>query len=77
TVAAEQDLNKGKFVKSLKLNENSVIAKQNLLNKIEEQVEFAVDIIKKTENYSTDVVKKAYLKVLSEKTMTTIKKLYK
>ncbi|MCT7562806.1 hypothetical protein [Aliarcobacter butzleri] len=77
TVAAVQDINKGKFVKSVKLNENSDLAKQNLLNKIEEQVDFAVDVIKKSENYSTDVVKKAFLKVLSEKTMTTIKKLYK
>ena len=32
TVAAVQDINKGKFVKSVKLNENSDLAKQNLLN---------------------------------------------
>lgn len=77
TVAAIQDINEGKFVKSIKLNETSNLAKHNLINKINEQVDFAVDVLKKPENYSFDIQKKAFFKVLEEKTMTTIKKLYK
>ncbi len=74
-----QNINSGKYVseKIIKPQENSNLAKQNLLNKINEQVDFALDIVKKAENYDTNVVKSAFLKVLSEKSMTTIKKVYK
>lgn len=77
TVASVQDINRGKFVKNIKLNENSTLAKQNLLNKVTEQVDFAADVLKKPENYSFEILKEAFLNILNNKSMTTVKKLYK
>jgi len=78
-VANLKDIDDGKFVndKSLKLNEISNVANCNLINKVNEQVDFAVDVIKKAENYPNNVVKQAFKNVCEKKTMTTIKKLYK
>ena len=78
-ISSIQNINDGKYIseKSIKPQENSALAKQNLLNKINEQVDFALDIVKKAENYDQNIVKTAFLKVLSEKSMTTIKKVYK
>ena len=78
TVAAIQNVNNGIYVdKNLKVYEKSSLGKQNLINKINSQVDFAVDIVKKAEKYDSDIVKVAFLKSLSEKSMTTIKKIYK
>ncbi|MCT7508533.1 hypothetical protein [Aliarcobacter cryaerophilus] len=78
TVAAIQNVNNGIYVdKNLKVDEKSPLGKQNLINKINSQVDFAVDIVKKAEKYDSDIVKVAFLKSLSEKSMTTIKKIYK
>lgn len=78
-VANLQDIKAGKFIndKSLKLNEVSSLANENLINKVNEQIDFAVDVLKKTENYAPNVVRQAFLNVLEQKTMTTVKKLYK
>lgn len=78
-VANIQDIKAGKHIndKSLKLNEVSNIANDNLLNKINEQIDFALDVIKKSENYPVNVVKQAFINVLNEKSMTTVKKVYK
>ena len=78
-VANIQDIKAGKFVndKSLKLNEVSTLANMNMLNKVNEQTDFAVDVLKKPENYSANVVRQSFINVLNDKTMTTIKKLYK
>lgn len=78
-VAYVQDIRNGKYItdKTFKLNETSELANLNLLNKINEQVDFAVDVVKKSENYSSNIVKHAFDNVLSNKTMTTVKKLYK
>lgn len=78
-VATVQDIKNGKFSseKSVKIADNSDLAKQNLKNKINEQVDFALDIVKKPENYSNELVKVAFDNVLKEKSMTTIKKVYK
>jgi len=74
-----QDINDGKFVseKSFKINETSKLANLNMLNKVNEQIDFAVDVLKKPENYSSNIIRQAFENVLEEKTMTTIKKLYK
>ncbi len=74
-----QDIKNGKFVsdKSFKANETSSLSNQNILNKVDEQIDFAVDVLKKPENYSNEVVLKAFDNVLKEKSMTTMKKLYK
>lgn len=78
-VATIQDIKAGKYVadKSIKFSEVSSITNQNLINKVNDQVDFAVDVLKKTENYPSNVVREAFIKVLNEKSMTTIKKLYK
>lgn len=78
-IANIQDIKAGKFVvdKSLKLNEISELANHNLINKVNEQPDFAVDVLKKAENYSANVVRQSFLNVIDKKTMTTIKKLYK
>lgn len=74
-----QDIKSGKFVsdKSFKANETSALSNQNILNKVDEQIDFAVDVLKKPENFSNEVVLKAFDNVLKEKSMTTMKKLYK
>ncbi|WP_108061989.1 hypothetical protein [Poseidonibacter lekithochrous] len=78
-VASIQDIKVGKHIndKSLKLSEISSLANQNMINKVNEQIDFAVDVLKKTENYSAEVVNQAFKNVLRDKTMTTVKKLYK
>ncbi|WP_419678221.1 hypothetical protein ACN2EN_02980 [Aliarcobacter lanthieri] len=78
-VNAIQDINSGKYVseKVVKLEPNSDIAKKNLINKINEQVDFAIDVLKKSDNYDFDIVKLAFKNVIKEKSMTTVKKLYK
>lgn len=78
-VANIQDIKNGKFVndKSLKLNETSQLANLNMLNKVNEQIDFAVDVLKKPENFSANVVRQSFENVLRDKTMTTIKKIYK
>jgi hypothetical protein len=77
-VSAIKDIKDGKFVndRSLKLDANSELAKQNLINKINEQTDYSLDVLKKVENYSEDVVKIAFLNVVKDKAMTTVKKVY-
>lgn len=77
-VSQIKDIKAGKFVneKSLKLDFNSPLAKQNLINKMNEQVDYSLDILKKANQYSDDVVRVAFFNVLENKTMTTIKKVY-
>jgi len=79
TVEAIQDINSGKYIneRSLKIDDNSSLGKQNLLNRIEEQSDFALEVIKKQDKYNQDIVKAAFIKVLEDKSMTTIKKIYK
>lgn len=78
-VTAVQNINNGIYVssKTIKIDEISSLAKKNLLNKISEQVDFAVDVVKKAEKYESEAVKAALLKVIDEKSITTVKKIYK
>lgn len=78
-VAAIQDIKAGKYVsdKSIKINEISDLSNLNMINKVNEQIDFAIDVLKKTENFAPNVVRQAFLNVLEKKTMTTMKKLYK
>ncbi len=77
-VASVKDIEDGKYVseKTLKLNPESSLAKKNLINKINEQVDYAVDVLKKQDNFSEEVVKAAFYTVLENKSMTTVKKVY-
>ncbi len=78
-VAAIQDIKAGKYVsdKSIKINEISDLSNLNMINKVNEQIDFAIDVLKKTENFAPNIVRQAFLNVLEQKTMTTMKKLYK
>lgn len=77
-VSEIKDIKSGKYVneKPLKLKSDSVLAKQNLINKINEQVDYSVDVLKKATQFSPEVVRIAYFNVLENKSMTTIKKVY-
>lgn len=76
TVSKIKDIKSGKYVSSLKLDLDSSLAKQNLKNKMSEQPDYSLDILKKAEQYSQDIVDFAFDCVLENKTMTTIKKVY-
>jgi len=71
TVKDLLEVNSGHFVanKDFKTNE------YNLLNKIRNDEDFALDVIKNVSKYTQKVVKSAFLKVLETKSITTIKKL--
>ncbi len=58
-IANIQDIKAGKFVsnKSLKLNETSELSNKNLINKVNEQIDFSVEVLKKPENYPQNIVK--------------------
>ncbi len=77
-VSQIKDIKVGKYVndKSLKLDENSSLAQQNLINKINEQPDYALDVLKKHENFSPKIIKASFLNVLENKSMTTVKKVY-
>ena len=78
-VANIKDINNGKFVddKSVKFTEYSDIATNNQINKVNEYINFAEDVLKKSENYNINVVRQAFINILEQKSMTTVKKLYK
>ncbi|MDD2895339.1 MAG: hypothetical protein PHG81_04890 [Aliarcobacter sp.] len=78
-VAGIQDIKDGKYVseKVIKINETTTLANLNMINKVNEQIDFAVDVLKKPENFSSNVVLQSFENVLKDKSMTTIKKLYK
>lgn len=71
-----QDIKKGNYVfdKSVKFNKNGTITNLNLINKVSSEIDFCMDVLKKSENYESSLVKIAFLKVVAEKSMTTIKR---
>jgi hypothetical protein len=77
--AVEQILNikAGKYIstKELKLDNDNPLMIENLKNRIEQDVEFALEVVQKPSNYPEAIVKHAFLKVLTNKSITTIKKL--
>lgn len=75
-VTAINDIQEGIYVpgKKLKFNRHGKIAKLNLVNKINAEIDYAVEVVKKHDTYPYEAVKIALLKVIDEKSMTTIKK---
>ncbi len=67
----------GKYVsnKELKLPVDNPLMEQNLKNRIDQDDNFALEALKKPNEYSKDIIKKAFDKVLETKSITTIKKL--
>ncbi len=70
-------INSGEYVsdKSFKFNKNGQIAQKNILNKVKEDVDYAIDVLKKSKDFSDKIVKAAFFNVVENKSMTTIKKL--
>lgn len=77
-VGQVKDIKAGKFIndKTLKLNPDTALFKQNMINKVTEQIDFALDVLKRVDQYSDEVVRVSFLNVLENKSMTTIKKVY-
>lgn len=67
----------GKYVsnKELKLDNNNPLMIENFKNRISQDVEFALEVVQKSANYPQEIVKPAFLKLLENKSITTIKKL--
>jgi hypothetical protein len=67
----------GKYIssKELKLPLDNPLMIQNLINKVNIDIDFALDVLKNNKKYDFSIVKKAFLKVLESKSMTTIKNL--
>lgn len=67
----------GKYVstKELKLDNHNPLMIENFKNRIEQDVEFALEVIQKSGNYPQAIIKPAFFKVLENKSITTIKKL--
>lgn len=70
-------INSGEYVsdKSFKFNKNGQVAQKNLMNKVNSDVDYAIDVLKKSKDFSREVVKVAFYNVIKNKSMTTIKKL--
>jgi len=67
----------GKYIstKELKLNNDNPLMVENLKNRIAVDEEFALDVVKKSSTYSSEIIKVAFYKVLEAKSMTTVKKI--
>jgi hypothetical protein len=57
-----------------KLNSSNDIAIANNINKINEQADWALEVLKKSANYTQKEIETAFTKVLNDKSMTTLKK---
>lgn len=69
------EIENGKYVNlSIKLPSDNALMIQNNINKINEQVEFALDVLKRPSNYTEQEIEAAFVKVLDEKSMTSVKK---
>ncbi|WP_419770456.1 MAG: hypothetical protein ACNI3C_01310 [Candidatus Marinarcus sp.] len=70
------DINHGKYTSlSVKLDATNALAKKNSINKINEQIDFALDVLKRPSNHSFEEIEAAFYKVLEGKSMTSIKKI--
>lgn len=69
-------INSGQYVtaKELKLYNDNPFYDKNVINQINEDIEFALDVVKKANGYSSKIVKEALIKVLAEKNISAIVK---
>lgn len=69
------DIKNKKYVSTnYKLSSNNEIAVANNINKINEQADWALEVLKKSVNYTHEEVEAAFIKVLQDKSMTSLKK---
>lgn len=76
-VSVINKINEGEYIsiKNMKFNPHGNVHKKNILNKINADIDFALEVVKKTNTYSKDDIKCAFTRILEEKSMTTIKKI--
>lgn len=67
--------NKKSVALNYKLNSSNAIAIANNINKINEQADWAIEVLKKSSNYTQEEITAAFTKVLNDKSMTSLKKL--
>lgn len=72
-----KEINDGNYIndKSLKFNKLGSISDRNLKNRLKDDIDYCMDIVKKSDSNTPENVKVAFLKVLEEKSMTTVKKI--
>jgi hypothetical protein len=70
-------INSGEYVsdKSFKFNKNGKVSQKNILNRVTNDVDYSIEVLKKSKEFSEKIVKAAFTNVVKNKTMTTIKKL--
>ena len=76
-ISTIKEIKDGNYVydKSLKFNKNGLVAEENFRNRLKSDIDFCMDVVKKNDSNSFENVKFAFLKVVEEKSMTTIKKI--
>jgi len=57
-----------------KLSANNEVSVANNINKINEQADWALEVLKKSANYTREEIEAAFSKVLNDKSMTSLKK---
>ncbi len=67
----------GKYIssKELKLPNTNPLMEKNIINRIEQDENYALETLKKPSEYSEEILKKAFEKTLNTKSITTLKKL--
>ena len=76
TVDQKFNIKAGKYIssKDLKLDLDNPMMIENIKNRIEIDDNFALEVIKNSTKYSQTIIKKAFLKAVETKSMTSIKK---
>lgn len=76
TVDQKFNIKAGKYIssKDLKLDLDNPMMIDNIKNRIEIDDNFALEVIKNSTKYSQTIIKKAFLKAVETKSMTSIKK---
>lgn len=76
TVEKIQKINSGEYLtkKEYKIEANPELEEKNIINHVETSDDFYLDVLNKHEEYSSNVVHKAFDKLVENKSITTIKK---
>lgn len=71
------NINAGKYIssKKLKLSNDNILMQQNMKNRIDIDDNFALEVVKQASQYDADIIKHAFLNVVENKSMTSIKKI--
>jgi len=77
TIDQIMSINSGKYIssKELKLDNKNPLMVKNINNRIEADDNFALELLKKQNEYSEENIQNAFDKIIESKTMTTIKKI--